>query len=52
MMEPTKLKDFDTAAAELKPGTVAIITGGADGLGKSFTRALLKKNAKVSGWVP
>ena len=38
---------FDTAAAEMKDGRVAIVTGGADGFGKSFSHALLKKKAKV-----
>ncbi|XP_033641989.1 15-hydroxyprostaglandin dehydrogenase [NAD(+)]-like [Asterias rubens] len=37
---------FDTAAAEMKDGRVAIVTGGADGFGKSFSHALLKKKAK------
>ena len=33
-------------------GRVAVITGGARGLGKAYAEALLERQAKVSLWAP
>ncbi|XP_022090124.1 15-hydroxyprostaglandin dehydrogenase [NAD(+)]-like isoform X1 [Acanthaster planci] len=39
-------ENFQLSEAQLGPGTVAIVTGAAEGLGKGFVECLLKKGAK------
>ncbi|XP_038044173.1 15-hydroxyprostaglandin dehydrogenase [NAD(+)]-like [Patiria miniata] len=45
-MSSSSTDTFDIGRAQLPPDTVAIVTGAAEGLGKSFAEGLLEKGAK------